>query len=137
VLSAMDVDVVIADPDPVSALILGEILVGTGAHVDIAQDSAALAARLAVAPAPAAVILVAPLPGTSLATALAACEKAAPAAARFALVDQESPIGRMAALDAGADAVLALPVHPGELRSLLAAVLRRTTDGASRCAPRC
>jgi DNA-binding response OmpR family regulator len=126
----MDVAVVIADPDPVSALILAEILTGTGAFIDIAQDSAALTARLALAPTPAAVVLVAPLPGASLPTALASCEKAAPAAARVALVDQEGPVARMAALDAGADAVLALPVHPGELRSLLAAVLRRTTDGA-------
>ena len=33
------------------------------------------------------------------------------------------------ALDAGADIVLALPVHAGELRSALAAVVRRTGVG--------
>ncbi|TQN44273.1 hypothetical protein FHU33_3769 [Blastococcus colisei] len=127
---ALDIPVVVADPDPVSALVLAEILAGTGAHIDIAEDSAALTARLARSPAPVAVVLVAPLPGTSLSAALAACAETAPGAARFALVDQESPTARIAALDAGADAVLALPVHAGELRSSLAAVLRRTADEA-------
>lgn len=128
-LPALAVPVVVADPDPVSALVLAEILAGTGAAVDVVQDVDALLQRLACAPVPAAVILVAPLPGASLPTALGTCARAVPHAARLALVDQDSPGARSAALDAGADAVLALPVHAGELRSSLGALLRRTTAG--------
>ena len=125
-LPALTVPVVVADPDPVSALVLAEILAVTGAAVDVALDVDALFQRLGVAPLPAAVVLVAPLPGASLSTALGMCAVAAPSAARLALVDQDSAVARAAALDAGADAVLALPVHAGELRSSLAALLRRT-----------
>ena len=125
-LPALTVPVVVADPDPVSALVLAEILAGTGAAVDVVLDVDSLSQRLAVDPVPAAVVLVAPLPGASLPTALGICAVAVPSAARFALVDQDSPGARVPALDAGADAVLALPVHAGELRSALAAVLRRT-----------
>ena len=128
-LPALPVPVVVADPDPVSALVLAEIITGTGAAIDVVQDVDALLRRLAVAPAPAAVVLVAPLPGASLPTALRICAEAVPHAARVALVDQDSPVARITALDAGADIVLALPVHAGELRSALAAVLRRTTVG--------
>lgn len=126
-LPALPVPVVVADPDPVSALVLAEIITGTGAAIDVVQDVDALLRRLAVPPVPAAVVLVAPLPGASLPTALGICADAAPGAARLALVDQDSPVARIAALDAGADLVLALPVHAGELRSSLAAALRRTT----------
>ena len=128
-LPALPVPVVVADPDPVSALVLAEILTGTGAAIDVVQDVDALLRRLAVEPAPAAVVLVTPLPGASLPTALGICAEALPSAARVALVDQDSPVARIAALDAGADFVLALPVHAGELRSALAAVLRRTSVG--------
>ncbi|WP_158544860.1 hypothetical protein [Blastococcus sp. TF02-09] len=128
-LPALPVPVVVADPDPVSALVLAEIIGGTGAAVDVVQDVDVLVRRLAVAPAPAAVVLVAPLPGASLPTALGICAEAVPYAARVALVDQDSPVARISALDAGADIVLALPVHAGELRSALAAVVRRTWMG--------
>lgn len=128
-LPALPVPVVVADPDPVSALVLAEIVAGTGAAVDVVQDVDALLRRLVLAPAPAAVILVTPLPGASLPTALGICAEAVPSAARIALVDQDSPGARIAALDGGSDIVLALPVHAGELRSSLSAVLRRTTAG--------
>lgn len=127
--STLHVRVVVADPDPVSALVLAEILAATGAVIDVVRDMDGLATRLGAAPAPAAVVLVAPLPGASLPTALSLCAYASPAATRLALVDQDSPAARVAALDAGADAVLALPVHAGELRSSLAACLRRTAVG--------
>lgn len=128
-LPALPVPVVVADPDPVSALVLAEIISGTGAAIDVVQDVDALLRRLAVEPVPAAVVLVAPLPGASLPTALGICADEVPRAARVALVDQDSPVARITALDAGADVVLALPVHAGELRSWLAAVVRRTSVG--------
>jgi len=95
----------------------------------VVQGVDALLQRLAVAPAPAVVVLVTPLPGASLPTALGICAEVVPSAARVALLDQDSPVARITALDAGADIVLALPVHAGELRSALAAVLRRTSVG--------
>ena len=128
-LPVLPVPVVVADPDPVSALVLAEILTGTGAAIDVVQGVDALLQRLAVAPAPAVVVLVTPLPGASLPTALGICAEVVPSAARVALLDQDSPVARITALDAGADIVLALPVHAGELRSALAAVLRRTSVG--------
>lgn len=126
-LPALAVPVVIADQDPVSALVLAEIVAGTGASVDIVRDVGGLSRRLAAAPVPAAVVLVTPIPGASLPTALRVSADAVPGAALLALVDQDSPAVRADALDAGADAVLPLPVHPRELRSSLAAVLRRAT----------
>ena len=49
-LPVLPVPVVVADPDPVSALVLAEIFTGTGAAIDVVQDVDALLRRLAVAP---------------------------------------------------------------------------------------
>lgn len=117
--------VVVADAEPVSALFLAEILAGAGISTQVTDDVVGIFDLVDAGRPPAAVVLVTPLPGTSLATALAAVARATPTSIRLVLVDAGGAAARIAALDAGADAVLALPVHPGELRAVLGAQLRR------------
>lgn len=121
----LDAPVVVADAEPVSALFLAEILGGAGISTEVTDDVVGILDLVSAGRPPAAVVLVAPLPGTSLATALSLIASATPSSLRLVLVDADGAAARIAALEAGADAVLALPVHPGELRAVLGALLRR------------
>lgn len=124
----LDASVLVADADPVSALFLAEILAGVGLSTELTDDVVGVLDRVQRGRPPAAVVLVTPLPGISLAAALTAIGRSAPTSIRLVLVGADGAAARIAALDAGADAVLALPVHPGELRAVLGALLRRAVE---------
>lgn len=130
-LTDLDRPVVIAGADPVTAMLLAEILEGSGLRTQLAADGTALSERLRSGRPLTAIVLVAPLPGTSLSTALATAAVEWPTAPRLVLLNADGVSSRISALDVGADAVLTLPVHPGELRAQLAALLRLAATTAS------
>lgn len=129
-LTDFDRSVVVAGDDPVTVMLLAEVLEGGGFRTQLAADGTALTERLRNGRPLTAIVLVAPLPGTSLPTALATAAVEWPMAARLVLLNADGVSSRISALDAGADAVLTLPVHPRELRAQLAALLRLSATTA-------